>query len=235
MLLGTALACLAGCGDGGTGGRETRFVGAVAGPTEVGRIDVRFAAGVAELTEEYGDAGTAPAEEVAMTGTLDFPGGRSIALAGSYDRTAQLTYLQGTGYVIAVYLENSSTATGPLLEGYYAGPDGQGRLVAYTEGADTVRVLCGSFTGGAAGEWAVVLGDATAAVAVPADRTARSYLLLGELSGDSAHYREDDYDPAASADAAFSADRHAATGTWTGDGRTGEWSATATGCAEPAA
>lgn len=231
--LGLALVLIVGCGDGGGAREETRFVGAIAGPTEAGRIEIVFAAGVADLGEQYDLAGVGPSDPVAMSGRLVFPGGRSVNLTGSYDRTAQLTYLQGPEYVVAVYAEQDLDPTGPVLEGYYSGPDGQGRLVAHTGDAASIQVLCGSFTGSATGRWAMVLAGSTTALAVPADRAERSYFLVGSLSGDSAHYMEDDsYEAGVSASATFSSDRRAATGTWAGDGLSGDWNASTSGCQE---
>jgi hypothetical protein len=230
LLLGLALA---GCGGED---RAVPFTGAIAGPGDIGRVELELRAPRAGLQDE-GAGPTEPGQPIPASGRLTLSSGSTIPLAGNYDGPSETMYVSGGGYVLGAYLEHDIHPTELVLEGSYRGPSGGGRLILHEGTPPEVAVLCGTFAGSAEGRWAVVLGrHASTALAVPYASGERSRLLVGLVSAGEATYVEGfEYGESGGANATGSVtpERDAAAGYWWDGAAGGGWEAGADRCATP--
>jgi hypothetical protein len=222
---------------GGSDDGPVRFAGAVAGPGDIGRVELQVDAARADLAEaEPGDP-TGPDEPLPATGQLRLPSGTSVSLAGNFDIGSETIYVAGGGYVLGGYLEHDLHPEELLFEGHYQGPAGRGRLTLHEGAPEEVSVLCGTFTGSSTGRWALVLGrHVSTAIAVPYAASQRSMFLIGLVSGGDVNYVEEaEYGDSggASASGSLALDGGSADGSWWDGAAGGDWEAAAAGCAIP--
>ncbi len=164
----------------------------------------------------------AAAAATSITGTLALTGGGTVTLNGTYDASAnpQLT-VAGGGYTIS----GNFTAASGQFSGSFTGPSGNGQWTA-SAGGTTVRVFCGTYSGGASGTWNLVLDNNNMLSGV-ANTSKGAVQLSGSYSGGAVTVSWS----GGTASGTLSTTTGAGSGTWaaTGGG-SGNWTANTTGC-----